>query len=99
MFVFGFEATKFTHIETLDGRQGSINNVPDHSGHARGSNDEEKRPKTLAADTDVELDTPPRNLSVVHLKPNIPRKTYWQKLALTTTSPGSWRSLETHLLA
>lgn len=83
MFFFGFEETKFTHVETLAERQGSIASV-------RG---EKKTPKSPTLDVDLEPDPSSderRNMSVVHINLNIPRKTYRQKLSLTTTSPGSW---------
>lgn len=96
MFVFGFEETKFTHIETLEGRQGSVNTVPDISAHSHDSHGKEKRPRATGGDADVELDLPPSNLNVVQINHSIPRKTYWQKLALTTTSPGSWLTFLRH---
>ncbi|KAK8200588.1 hypothetical protein M8818_005902 [Zalaria obscura] len=37
-----------------------------------------------------------RSLSVAHVNANLPRKTYWQKLALFETSPGPWSHFLRH---
>ncbi|KYG45127.1 hypothetical protein M433DRAFT_538592 [Acidomyces richmondensis BFW] len=37
-----------------------------------------------------------QKLSVTQVDPSIPRKTYWQKLAMTTTSPGQWSDFLIH---
>lgn len=100
-FIFGFEETKFTHVETLAGRQGSVTAIPDVSGHIHGEYPEDKqsmkdRPSVSAeAETGSQSDAQ-RQLSVVHINPSIPRKTYLQKLTLTTTSPGSWKDFFRH---
>lgn len=94
VFLFGFEETKFTHVESLEGRQGSVTSMPlDVSGHIHGDYDnvDEKTAQSPKVSTDPENGADlARKLSVVQINPNIPRKTYWQKLAITTTSPGSW---------
>ena len=109
MFFFGFEETKFTHFETLEGRQGSVASVPDMS-HLRGDDDqknetqfEAKEPESPGLDADIESNAEweadreaARKLSVIHINPHKPRKTYWQKLSLTTTSPGSWSHFLRH---
>ncbi|KXT04806.1 hypothetical protein AC578_9725 [Pseudocercospora eumusae] len=95
MFVFGFEETKFTHAEALEGRQGSATTVPDVSGQIHGN----YKQKTAESPVEADVESEPRsdrNMSVVHVNPNIPRKTYLQKLSLTTTSPGSWHSFFRH---
>ncbi|EME86560.1 uncharacterized protein MYCFIDRAFT_83626, partial [Pseudocercospora fijiensis CIRAD86] len=88
MFVLGFEETKFTHVETQEGRQGSVTTVPAVSGHIHGDYKQKAAEPPIEADEKLESRSD-RNMSVVHINPNIPRKTYLQKLSLTTTSPGS----------
>ena len=39
---------------------------------------------------------PFRNLSVIQINPAIPRKTYWQRFSLTSTSAGSFQSFARH---
>lgn len=94
LFFFGFEETKFSHLETLEGRQGSVTNVPDVSGHIHGDYNE-KTPSSPTVDSDAEA-APARKLSVIQIDPNIPRKTYLQKLSIATTSPGNWISFLRH---
>ena len=101
MFVFGFEETKFMQPETLEGRRRSI-----VSTQVRPENDQktkedldQKGAVTPTAQSDDEthsLSDTMRNPSVVHIDHRIPRKTYWQKLALTTTSPGKWSHFLRH---
>lgn len=89
-FLPGFEETKFTHFESLEARQGSVVSVPDISGHIHGDYDNEtKHPRTSGTDMEREP-VQQSSMSVIHINHDIPRKTYWQKLALTTTSPGTW---------
>jgi len=98
IFFFGFEETKFTHSETLAARQGSVVTVPDVSEHGLFANGEKQT--TLASrSADVEPGSDQdiaRELSVIHIDPSIPRKTYLQKLTLTTTSPGNWSHFLRH---
>ena len=93
MFIFTFEETKFAHVETIEGRQGSVVSIEtarfagdskDEKNVAMGRSDEE-----TGSDEDVI-----RKLSTIQIDPAIPRKTYLQKLSLLTTSPGEW----THFL-
>lgn len=97
MFVFGFEETKFTHVETLEGRQGSMTVAPDVSGPIHGDYSKTSEKKPSVSPSGDEPGSPvERSMSIVHINANTPRKTYWQKLALTTTSPGSWSSFFRH---
>ena len=45
---------------------------------------------TPTSDLEAANEEPARNLSVIQIDPNIPRKSYWQKLSLTQTTPGPW---------
>lgn len=98
--LLGFEETKFTHFESLEARQGSIATVPDISGPIHGDYQKDtKEPEASSTSQDIEpgsMRDAGRNMSIIHINPNIPRKTYWQKLALTTTSPGSWSHFLRH---
>ena len=64
MFIFGFEETKFIHLETLEGREGSIAaarqgslNAPDISGHIHGDYKNEKA--GFNREKDNEPESPP----------------------------------------
>lgn len=99
MFIFGFEETKFTlQNATLHGRRGSINSEQAASEHHQkvGESEYQKKSITTTAQGDDSLSDTMRNPSVIHIDPRIPRKTYWQKLALTTTSPGKWTNFLRH---
>ncbi|SMR49038.1 unnamed protein product [Zymoseptoria tritici ST99CH_1E4] len=99
VFIFGFEETKFRLDEaTLVGqRPGSVS---PSSGTSPGPAEDQEK-KTTKNVTPVVSDTEAnrsdaRNLSVVHIDHTIPRKTYRQKLSLTTTSPGNWLQFLRH---
>ena len=99
MFFFGFEETKFTHSETLAARQGSVITVPATSEHVSSADHREKQTALAPKSADMESGFDQHNareLSVVHTDPSIPRKTYLQKLTLTTTSPGNWSDVLRH---
>ena len=74
--------------------------APDISGHIHGDYKQEtKAPETSSETQDIEpgsIRDAARNMSVIHINPNIPRKPYWQRLALTTTSPGTWSHFLRH---
>ncbi|EGP88997.1 uncharacterized protein MYCGRDRAFT_70308 [Zymoseptoria tritici IPO323] len=99
VFIFAFEETKFRLDEaTLVGqRPGSVS--PSSATSPSPVEDQEK--KTTKNVTPVVNDTEAnrsdaRNLSVVYIDHTIPRKTYRQKLSLTTTSPGNWPQFLRH---
>lgn len=114
MFIFGFEETKYIHVETLEGRQASIIsgrqgsvNAIDISGTLHGDNKNEKsesfsakqsEPESPVAEPEEQVSEreAARRLSVIHVDPHIRRKPYWQRLALTTTSPGHWSDFLRH---
>lgn len=99
MFFFGFEETKFSHTETLEGRQGSVVSASYPSEHMPSDNKNEKQEPMTPRGSDVEAGSDEdisRRLSVVQINHSIPRKTYVQKLALTTTSPGDWSNFLRH---
>ena len=101
MFFFGFEETKFSVAPMLLGRSGSATTVPRSSKDVRNENEKQVLAKSSTPTSDVEASASNdgdaiRNLSVVHLDPSIPRKTYWQKLSLLKTSPGPWHHFLRH---
>lgn len=102
MFFFGFEETKFAVTPGFQSRPSSIVAGLENS---MGSKDEKQMsaaPATPAPiGTDIESgasydEETARNLSVVRLDPNIPRKSYWQKLSLLKTTPGPWSHFLRH---
>ncbi|KAK0933651.1 hypothetical protein LTR29_014764 [Friedmanniomyces endolithicus] len=110
MFVFGFEETKFSgHLhETLEGRQGSVTSIPENAQPQQEVSYSEKDEKLTAFPPSTESETTrqrrsyadesaaARKLSVLHINPGIPRKTYAQRLNLLTTSPGPWSEFLRH---
>ncbi|KAK3626956.1 hypothetical protein LTR56_019495 [Elasticomyces elasticus] len=102
MFAFGFEETKFTghKHETIEGRQGSIASIPDISRDGSSEKVDEKHASSFPppAESDVvrqrrsydDEAARARKLSVIHVNESIPRKTYWQRMSLLTTTHGPW---------
>jgi len=110
MLAFGFEETKFTgHLqETIEGRQGSIVDMPaevtvgekgekgeKHSASppSPASDAEGVRQRRTSYADDAER---ARKLSTIHVNHAIPRKTYWQRMTFLTTSPGPWSHFLRH---
>ncbi|KJX92661.1 major facilitator superfamily transporter like protein [Zymoseptoria brevis] len=99
VFIFGFEETKFRLDEaTLVGQKPGSESPSSATSPSRAEDQEKKTTKNVTPvvnDTEANRsDT--RNLSVVHIDHTIPRKTYRQKLSLTTTSPGNWLQFLRH---
>jgi MFS family permease len=97
MFLFGFEETKYSVVPTLLGRRGSAVSTPTATKDVSNKNEKEMLAKSTTPTSDIEAgatigsdDDAARNLSLVHLDPNIPRKTYWQRLSILKTTPGPW---------
>lgn len=99
LFAFGFEETKFTRIETLEARQGSVvvaDEVPpaeSKNEKAPAISDPPSPPELLVPDNDPAA---ARALSVTHIDHRIPRKTYLQQLSLLKSSPGPWSHFLRH---
>lgn len=82
MFFFGFEETKFTHFETLEGRQGSVvsasypgaENFPSGGEKPHPEADVPSKGANVQDGSDEDLSRT-RKLSVVHINTSIPRKT------------------------
>jgi MFS family permease len=106
MFVFGFEETKFMHVETLAGRQGSVVSTADRGHTAMDKLEKEKQGLETPPDheapvsdyntTEVVEAEAMRKLSTININTSIPRKTYWQKLNLLTTTHGPWSHFLRH---
>jgi len=101
MFFFGFEETKYSVVPTLLGRRGSAVSAPTETTNVRNKNEKEMLAKSTTPTSDVEAgvtndDDAARNLSVVQLDPNMPRKTYWQRMSLLKTTPGPWSHFLRH---
>jgi MFS family permease len=97
VFTLGFEETKFRQDEVIEARSGSISPVSDASPAVGGDEEKKTAKQALPVVEDAEANREDaRNLSVVHIDRSIPRKTYRQKLSLTTTSPGTWLQFLRH---
>jgi len=112
MFAFGFEETKYLgHLhETIEGRQGSVASVAPRQEVTFGTEKHPKEASSDSTPPEKELQWPPadtptvaeleeeaaRKMSHIHIDPNKPRKTYWQRLSLFTTSPGPWSHFLRH---
>lgn len=77
---------------------GPIHGDYEYDSKEAGTNEPEKKePVISGSDSDIEPGSMrPRDMSVLNIDHRIPRKTYWQKLALTTTSPGRWSQFLRH---
>jgi MFS family permease len=102
MFFFGFEETKYSVVSSLLGNRGSAVSTPTDSKDVSNNNEKEMLAKSTTPKSDMEAgvshddEDAARNLSILHLDPNIPRKTYWQKLSLIKTTPGPWSHFLRH---
>ncbi|EMC92632.1 hypothetical protein BAUCODRAFT_151053 [Baudoinia panamericana UAMH 10762] len=92
--LFTYEETKFDHIKASASVPTELlEQARTHTSETvREKNEKDITP--AVPDVDIEVGTiseaAARKLSVVQVNPSIPRKTYWQKLAFTTSSPGDW---------
>jgi MFS family permease len=102
MFFFGFEETKYSVVSSLLGGQRNSLSGPTDSNLVRNENEKDMLAKSTTPTSDIEAGATnddvdaARNLSVVHFDPNVPRKTYWQKLSLLKTTPGPWSHFLRH---
>lgn len=93
MFFFGFEETKYSVVSSLLGGRGMSLSGQGDIKNIRNENEKGMRAKSTTPTSDIEAGAinddvdAARNLNVVHLDPNIPRKTYWQQLSLLKTTP------------
>ncbi len=99
MFVLFFQETKFAHIETLGGRQGSVSE-PQHTQPGLTVDGKDKK-QAISGQTSPAIEAASgtervRKLSTIQMNPAIPRKTYRQRLSLLTISPGPWSHFLRH---
>lgn len=95
-FIFGFEESKFDWTAAV------IHGVPPSPDVASIKSDAEgqadKQQPALdpekAAPSDLSPDEEP--MTTVQIDPSIPRKTYWQRLSLATTTPGPFMLFARH---
>lgn len=82
MFFFGFEETKWGYQSTPGLGSPHITSTSEAFDKEDSAHDTESGSGAKEAAT--------RNLSIVQIDSSIPRKTYWQKLSLLTTTAGPW---------
>jgi MFS family permease len=98
MFFFGFEETKFQIPSVIEGRSGS---TPELAQDVEKKDEKAALATPVTPTSDLEAANSTdgdaaRNLSIVHVNPNMQRKTYWQKLSLFKTTPGPWSHFLRH---
>lgn len=99
MFFFGFEETKFTAPPVITGRQSSVLEPAQVQTMDKDEKEAMATPATPAYDLETTPSTdedPARNPSIIHINANKPRKTYWQKLSILSTTPGPWSDFLRH---
>jgi MFS family permease len=101
MFIFGFQETKFNWMATLQGEEVSQHSptqsiVVDKSTEKEFQDPTMRKGSLLKDPEKLPEHSRPRNLSVVVVDSTIRRKTYWQTLAFTTPSTGSWSTFIRH---
>lgn len=96
MFFFGFEETKFSVPTVIEGRSGSIPETAQVDEKKRDEKEVSATPVTPTSDLEAANEEPTRNLSVIQVDSSTPRKTYWQKLSLTQSTPGPWSHFLRH---
>ena len=102
MFIFGFEETKFNWMEALQGKdpngdQPSAESVVTEYHKEKQMQDKPAQHEPISEHPEMlPEESRPRNLSVVVVDPTMKRKTYWESLAFTTVSKGSWKTFARH---
>lgn len=102
MFIFGFEETKFNWMEALQGKDPNGDQPSAESVVTEYHKEKQMQDKPAQHEPSSEHpemlpeESRPRNLSVVVVDPTMKRKTYWQSLAFTTVSKGSWKTFARH---
>ena len=91
-FIFGFEESKFDWAKAvIQGRPASMDNtLDDPKTH---SDEKSSDPEKQAQSALTPVESP---WTSVQIDPAIPRKTYWQRLALTTTTQGPFMLFARH---
>lgn len=94
-FVFTYEETKFNHVSTLSALPEKIEGeIVQAQAPDKAISKEEKA--VNATDIEVGSQECLRRLSVININPEIPRKTYRKKMAVLTTTHGSFRQFAVH---
>ncbi|KAI9737991.1 MAG: hypothetical protein M1834_009361 [Cirrosporium novae-zelandiae] len=88
-FVFFYEETKYSQ-NTLDGAPPVGLQTSTVEMTFKKDDEESKTTKSRAKAEESPVE------STVSIDPTIPRKTYWQRLAFWSSSPGSWRYFARH---
>lgn len=88
-FFFGFEESKFIHAEPLKAPESSVSSTPVPDGDNKDMEQVDSPSIELGGEKSPQY-------SLVPIDQDIPRKTYLQKLALTTMSPGTWSEFFRH---
>ncbi|KAL1970634.1 hypothetical protein VTN77DRAFT_4278 [Rasamsonia byssochlamydoides] len=94
-FLFLYEETKFSRAVVVDGI--SLAGTQEEMPVRLKKKDEESQPK-MSDPKEKQVETGPDNSGVtsISIDPTIPQKTYWQRLALWSSSPSSFRDFARH---
>ncbi|KAI1372760.1 MFS general substrate transporter [Hypoxylon crocopeplum] len=93
VMIFGFEESKFNWKENVTGRPVDIE---DGEAIVDGKVDEKTSPSNTLKTPESQVDESFANGTAVDIDRYIPRKPYWQRLALSTTTKGPWRLFARH---
>lgn len=108
VYVFLYEETKYTHTIAgvpQESSQDPLGDIATNHGvpaeiimekSDSGSGDKSTPEGTISPDSEKALEETTRKLSVISINQGIPRKTYWQRLAITTPSEGSFSTFARH---
>ncbi|KAL1857657.1 hypothetical protein Daus18300_010177 [Diaporthe australafricana] len=95
-FIFGFEESKFDWTAAVIHGVPTSPDVGSTNSDAEGQA-EKKQPASAPEKAPVSDMSPGEEpLTSVHIDPSIPRKTYWQRLSLATTTPGPFMLFARH---
>lgn len=83
-FLFLYEETKFSGVPVLNAHDNSQGETTQHTDKGDVENVED-------------ISKPAAQLTTISTDPSIPKKTYWEKLALWSTSPSSFSQLARHV--
>jgi MFS family permease len=97
LFFFSYEETKFSNSQITGVSPESQRDPSTDADHKSSILQEKILPVEVTSSCKKEEESQTQDLSIpTVINPNIPRKTYWQRLAFATTSTGSFKDFARH---
>nr|POE62888.1 putative mfs-type transporter [Quercus suber] len=95
-FIFTYEESKYNHSATRGSIAETVAAKPASSSKSGEIMIESDNTSGANIDPESGSDEQSQNLTKIRINLDIPRKTYWQRLAISTTTPGSFHTFARH---